>query len=164
MNPTVLGGAASLLLLAFWWSGRRRPAQVLRSIDASAIAALNRAQIAAVHQLAPEAPRVAGGESPSPAALFASPGSAVPHGVLLRRLSVALSQEPTIRLAALRHARAWGDRATLPLLLRGLRDSDPAVVREAALAIERFGGCPVASAGALQVSAAPLPRNVARTR
>jgi hypothetical protein len=166
MNPTVLGGAVSLLLLAFWWSGRRRPAQVLRSTDASAIAALNRAQIAAVHQLVPEAPRVAGGESPSPspAPLFVSPGSAVPHGVLLRRLSVALSQEPTIRLAALRHARAWGDRATLPLLLRGLRDSDPAVVREAALAIERFRGCPVASAGAFQVSAAPLPRNVARTR
>jgi hypothetical protein len=166
MNPTVLGGAASLLLLLLWWSGRRRPVQLLRSIDASAIAALNRHQNAALRLPAPPAPQDAGSESPSPSptALFGGPGLAMPHAVLMRRLSAALTQEPATRLAALRHARAWGHRATVPLLLRGLRDSDPAVVREAALAIERFRGCPALAAGAPQPFAVPLPRNVARTR
>jgi HEAT repeat protein len=166
MNPTVLGGAASLLLLVLWWSGRRRPVQLLRSTDASAIAALNRCQIAALRSPAPAAPQDAGSETPCPsaAALFEGPGQAVPHALLLRRLSAALTREPAIRLAALRYARAWGHRATVPLLLRGLRDSDPAVVREAALAIERFRCCPALAAGAPQTSAVPLPRNVARTR
>ena len=77
-----------------------------------------------------------------------------------------------MRLAALRRARAWGSRDTLPLLRRGLRDTDPAVVREAALAMEAFRGRPSASRpssvpGPLvrprPVQAKAAPRTVART-
>jgi HEAT repeat protein len=89
----------------------------------------------------------------------------MPQGVQLRRLSMAFSRDPASRLEALRQARAWGDRATVPLLLRGLRDCDPAVVREATLAMERFRGR-TAAVGVTQAPPAglPLPRNVARTR
>ena len=167
MNPTVLGGAAALLLVALWWSGRRRPAALLRSTDASAIAALNRAQIASVYRSGPGVarPPAAQEESQGPAHQLPVPpaASTLPRALLLRRLSLALGQDPATRLAALRLARSWGHRATVPLLLRGLRDSDPAVVREAALAMERFRGRPAAP-GSSQLSAVPLPRNVARTR
>ena len=157
-----------MLLLALWWSGRRRPAALLRSSDASAIAALNRAQIASVHRPAP-------GDASTPAAQEESQGSAhqlpatpavaaLPQALLLRRLSLALGQDPATRLAALRLARSWGHRASLPLLLRGLRDSDPAVVREAALAMERFRGRAAAPASGQLSVVVPLPRNVARTR
>ena len=167
MNPTVLGGAASLLLLVLCWSGRRRPRQLLRSTDAAAIAALNRGQIAALRRPSGPALQAAGSESPGPSCQpmrFPPPGEAVPPAVLLRRLAAAMTQEPAIRLAALRHARAWGHRSTVPLLLRGLRDSDPAVVREAVLALERFRGRPAPATGADQAFAVSLPRNVALTR
>jgi hypothetical protein len=158
MNPTVLGGAASLLLVVLWWSGRRRPVQLLRSTDASAIAALNRAQIVAVRQPLPTVVTQPSSESEGqcPAEALVD----LPPSLVLRRLSLALSQSPSTRLAALRQARVWGHRASLPLLLRGLRDPDPAVVLEAALAMERFRG----RSAVAQPAAEPLPRNVARNR
>ena len=70
------------------------------------------------------------------------------------------------RLNAVRAARQWGDRATLPLLRQALRDPDPAVVLEAAAAIERFRGRPTQprpEAGRA-VERQALPRRVARTR
>jgi hypothetical protein len=48
MHPSFLEGAAALLALALWWAGRRQPRPLLRSTDGAAIAALNRAQIAAL--------------------------------------------------------------------------------------------------------------------
>jgi hypothetical protein len=165
MNPTFLGGAAALLLCVLWWSGRRRPVQLLGSTSTAAIAALNRAQIAAVQESAAAASLDAGENAADPAAAGSAvrPGPGLPQALLLRRLSGALTQEPATRLQALRQARAWGDRATVPLLLRGLRDSDPAVVREAVLAMERFRGRARAP-GAAQEPVFPLPRNVARSR
>ncbi len=165
MNPTFLGGAAALLLCVLWWSGRRRPVQTLGSTSTAAIAALNRAQITAVRQAASASAPDAGANATGPVAECTGvrPGPGLPQALLLRRLSTALSQDPAARLQALRQAHAWGDRATVPLLLRGLRDSDPAVVREAVLAMERFRGR-ARGPGAAQVPVLPLPRNVARSR
>jgi hypothetical protein len=167
MNPTVLGGTAVLLVLSLWWSGRRRPAALLRSTDASAIAALNRAQIASLHRPAPGDVRPPAEQEESQGCAHLLPATpaaaALPQALLLRRLSQALGQDPATRLAALRLARSWGDRATVPLLRRGLRDSDPAVVLEASLAMERFRGRSAAP-GRSQLAAVPLPRNVSRTR
>jgi serine/threonine-protein kinase RIO1 len=66
------------------------------------------------------------------------------------------------RLEAMRLARAWGQREVLPLVQQGLRDPDPLVMREAALAMESFRGRPNRPTPKRQDMA--LPRNVARTR
>jgi hypothetical protein len=166
MGPFLVAGATALI--ALWlWCGRGRRVPLLRSTDASGIAALNRAQITA---LLPAG--VAGEPQPSaPVEPWAAPirfppaAAAGERLALLRQLSAAFEADPTSRLAAVMQARAWGHPATRPLLHRALRDQDPAVVRQAALAMERFRGRPwrstVVGVGPAQL---PLPRNVARTR
>ncbi|SBO43586.1 HEAT repeat domain-containing protein [Cyanobium sp. NIES-981] len=171
MPPSSLGAAAAVLALIVWWLGRRRPAVMLRSTDASAVAALNRAQL--------EAPLSSGPFSQSPAERSAAdpgtghleddlpvpppgrPPSPLERRSLLGRLHRGLRGDSQARLAAIRAARRWGDQAVLPLLRRGLRDPDPAVMREAALGLERFRGRTPATQ--VRLAAPPLPRNVSRT-
>lgn len=167
MGPTVLGGAAALLLVLYWTFRRRSPV-LLRSTDASGIAALNRAQIAQLRQ-APLA-QPGGSVQPStpqpPSTPLLSPLPASGDGRervrLLAQLEGHLCGEPALRLEAMRTARRWGHAAALPVLRRGLRDVDPAVVLEAARGLERFRSCPLANGK--NAAAQPLPRNVARMR
>jgi hypothetical protein len=178
--PTSLTAAlAAALVAALWLLGRRRP-PLIRDADTSAVAALNRAQIALV-QAGGGAP-VAGtapGAEPDSESTDASgsrrerertgtlelPQRRVTHEVLrfqaeLRRL---YTQGGASRLEAIKAARHWGDPSTLPLLRQALRDPDPAVVREAAAAIHRFRGGPGSGAKAAPQPAA-APRRVTRTR
>jgi hypothetical protein len=165
MHPSFLGGAAALLALALWWAGRRTPRPLLRCTDGAAIAALNRAQIAALQPpVAPQAPSAAGAPGTSPPEPAPAPATPAERVLLLRRLAAALGQDPATRLAAVSQARAWGHRCTVPLLRRGLRDADPAVVREAVLAMERFRGRTAAPDPQVAPPQRALPRNVSRTR
>jgi hypothetical protein len=167
MNTPIVGGAAALLLVWLWFSRRRAP-QLLRSTDASAIAALNREQIAALSLDAPSPapPGIpAGGEEPMPPVppvVFPAPGDGGARARLLRQWLHAYAAVPETRLEVMRLARVWGHPATLPLLHLGLRAPDPAVVQEAALAMARFRGHRLA--GSPQLRQSTLPRNVARTR
>jgi hypothetical protein len=172
MNPSLLGAAAATLLVALWLVRGRQPRPFLRSADTSAVAALNRAQIERVITAAPPlAPATTpspppSGLPPAAALLAAHPiparGDQRSRGLLLRRLDAASGRSLPERLAALRLARRWGHPATLPLLRRGLRDVHPAVVREAALALEAYRGRRLPSATlSLPVRS---PRTVARTR
>ncbi|MFN9620299.1 MAG: hypothetical protein ACK55X_11365 [Synechococcaceae cyanobacterium] len=188
MNPSVLGAAAASLLVLLWLLGRRRPRPFLRSDDTSAVAALNRAQIT---KLAPDPaarsddpgafpiPLASARMSPpaagfaGPAARLAEPGplASVPppapadrrgRRLLLAQLTSAALGPLDDRLAAVRLARRWRHPATLPLLRRALRDVHPAVVHEAALALEAYRGRTAPSAPAASRSSSP--RKVARTR
>lgn len=80
----------------------------------------------------------------------------------LARLQALYRGDTAARLEAIRAASQWGDRLTLPLLRRALRDSDPTVIRAAVEAIEPFRGRSAAAAAVPQPS--PRPRRVARTR
>jgi hypothetical protein len=80
------------------------------------------------------------------------------------RLDALYRGDGASRLLAIQAAHRWGDRLSLPLLRRALRDSDPKVIRAAALAIERYRG---RTAAVAVVDPSPLvwrPRRVARTR
>jgi hypothetical protein len=156
MNGSFLAAGASLLAVLLWWSSRRRPAALLQSTDAHAVAALNRAQIALVRQ---EATAGRSPERPAPA-LLPRRGDAREGRQFLEQLRSQLAGDRQDRLAAMQQARLWGDRSTLPLLHRGLRDVDPAVCHEACLAMDRFRG----RTAAAQLTAPPLRPNVARTR
>lgn len=165
MPPSSLAAVAAVVAALFWLSARRRPSLGL-GFDSQAIAALNRAQIE----------RVLGGSEPAAevepdkadAGWLPLPSTPRERALFLRALNRQFAGDASQRLVAIEMAAVWGQRASLPLLLRGLRDVDPAVVKAAARAMERFrgrsrGSLIAADAAGLQVSL-PLPRNVARTR
>ena len=157
MHPSLLAGSAAVLVALYWLLARRRP-NVAATIDTQAIAALNRAQIA---RLAPaESGQPMGEPVQAAAGVLPLPATPRERAAFTRRLSVQLAGDGPQRLAAIEAARRWGGRQTLPLLYRGLRDVDPAVVRAAAQAMERFRGRSSARPAFTQA----LPRNVARTR
>ena len=185
MPASLTAALAAAVVAALWLLGRRRPS-LIRNADTSAVAALNRAQIALVQaggrdpaalqagsagatpkeQLGSGSPESPGSPSPSARPVTLQlPERRATHEVLRFRatLRTHYNQGGTWRLEAIRAARHWGDRSTLPLLRQALRDPDPAVVREAAAAIERFRGRPSRSRRETPQSAAP-PRKVARTR
>ncbi|MFM7360632.1 MAG: HEAT repeat domain-containing protein [Cyanobium sp.] len=174
MNPSLLGAVSATLLVVLWLATRRRPRPFLRSADTSAVAALNRAQIAWVRpaeepgeegELDADAAASAalGGMEPTSAGVagaglrLPAPGDARGRRRLLQRLAAAAAADPAERLEAMRIARRWGDRAVLPLLRRGLRDVHPAVVEQAALAMAAYRGRPAQPSSA-------RPRRVSRTR
>lgn len=181
MLTPLIAALAAAVLSALWLLGRRRP-PLIRDADTSAVAALNRAQIALVQAggdltarsaaAAPEAPR--GSESPEASdsscgrerlGALDLPQRRVTHEVLRFQatLRTLYQRGGSSRLEAIQAARHWGDPSTLPLLRQALRDPDPAVVREAAAAIQRFRGRPGRATKASSQPAA-APRRVARTR
>ncbi len=173
-----LGGAVvvSALLVATWLLGRRRPA-LMRSTDAAAVAALNRAQMALVAEGGTGAARPEAGDAPAAAPItppvaapdpslaldrpLDRPGDARGRAALLRRLQADFAAAGPARQRALAQCLAWGDRAALPLVRRGLRDADPVVAGLAARAMEAFRGRSQAPAAGAQPPR--LPRNVSRT-
>ena len=169
--PTPFWAAlASLLALVLWLTTRRQPRALLRSTDTSAVAALNRAQL--VHRAEanvepPPADSAAlAGATPAAAAQQAAealppiPRTPVERRAYLRQLRLWAAGDSDQRLRALRSARQWSHPSLLPLLRRGLRDSDPRVMAAAAAAIAPYRGRSVSA----QPAVAALPRRVSRTR
>jgi hypothetical protein len=159
MNTQSVGAVAAFLAVLIWVVSRRKPTP-FASLDASAVAALNRAQISLVkHNLVQQNAELS---SPTSTASWVLPVDPRGQAAFLKGLQAQLAGDTGERLAAMQAARAWGHRATLPLLKRGLRDSNLAVVLEAAQAMERFRGrcTPVGSAKPQP----RLPRNAALTR
>jgi len=182
--PTPFWAAlASLLGLVLWLITRRQPRTLLRSTDTAAVAALNRAQIELVSQVAAVEPPSNPTAATSPergeaeAELLPLPRTAFQQRAFLRQLSHWGMGGPEQRLRAVRAAGRWRHPAVLPLLRRGLRDGDPRVMAAAAAAIAPYrgqakpaasGGAPLPGGafqpgGAIQPGGAP-PRRVSRTR
>ena len=195
MSPSFLAAFLGAVLVGIWVVRGRRPAAFLRSTDSSAVAALNRSQIEMVHAsslatnwspdtAAPSTFRPpAGAIDPPPAGFVASTFphhhwnrqplacsesfgfDALQKRDRLRQLSVWIQGDSGDRLLAIQNARRWGNRATLPVLRRGMRDPDPAVMREAALAMEMFRGRTRVAFGSGQpLPRVSRPRTVVRTR
>ncbi len=83
---------------------------------------------------------------------------------LQKYLAKAMNQEPEKRLKAIEIAKIWGHSSVLPLLKRGLRDSDSRVVVAAASAMEGLRGKPSSKAASSTSQDIRPPRNVARMR
>ncbi len=163
MNTQSVGAVAAFLAVLIWVVSRRKPTP-FASLDASAVAALNRAQISLVqNNLVDPSDELSSAKSPSTsAASWALPADPREQAAFLKSLHAQLAGDTGERLAAMQAARAWGHRATLPLLKRGLRDSNLEVVLEAAQAMERFRGrCTPVGPRKPQPR---LPRNAALTR
>ncbi|QNI53069.1 hypothetical protein SynBIOSE41_00514 [Synechococcus sp. BIOS-E4-1] len=164
MNQLLAGGAALVLVVVLWGLGRRPGKTLLRSTDATSVAAINRAQLGLVQASLPQKDDENQTGSLADAldsAPFAPPVSIAERISLERRLRETMDQgNPDQRLEAVRVAGQWGHRSVLPLLRRGLRDADSLVVEAAASAIERHRGATRPS----PVQLARPPRNIARMR
>ncbi|MEB3234740.1 MAG: hypothetical protein VKM98_04875 [Cyanobacteriota bacterium] len=88
---------------------------------------------------------------------------AAPRAQGLAALRGAMEGSPAQRLAVMQHLAQHPDRRALPLLKRGLRDADPAVVLAAVAALEPFRGRTPAAVAACAPSKPlrRLPRNAA---
>lgn len=188
MNPSLFAAIAAACMAALWLGTRRRPRPFLRSQDTSAVAALNRAQIAQL--LDPQPPRasrsdgLAGPHVPlgsphdrpsgasgdpqmsQPTSMPLPPAGAVRQRlILLRQLECWAHGDGPERLQAMAVARLWRHPCVLPLLRRGLRDPDPRVMAEAAAAMGMFRGrSPAPGPQASRPAINSRPRKVLRTR
>jgi len=162
LNPSLLA-AFSLVSILVWLLSRRRPPALLASTDASAVAALNRVQISLVRERpnAPPPEQTAAAANPTALPALPAPGDGRGSCLLLLRLRRQLHGDNAERLAAVIQAVAWGDRRSLPLLQRGLRDVDPAVVRVAAQGMAAFRGRSASAGAGAQGVGLPLPANAA---
>ena len=165
MTQALSGAAIAAVIAACWLLGRPRP-KILRSTDASAVAALNRSQMELVLPRPTEeaGSSEAAAQGASPVAL---PSAADRRGRL--QLLAALERQFQLggdqRRQALAVCSAWQHRDALPLIRRGLRDSDQQVAALAARAMAHFRGRSTATLQiGPQLAGAKPPRNVSRTR
>ena len=161
MTQALSGAAIAAVIAACWLLGRPRP-KILRSTDASAVAALNRSQMELVLQRQAETLNSSNpGRHSSMSVVLPSPADKRGRLQLLTELERQFKQGGEPRRQALAVCSAWQHRDALPLIRRGLRDSDQQVAALAAEAMAHFRGRSSATA---QRAAAKPPRNVSRTR
>ena len=155
MTQLFAGVATIVLAIILYGLGRKPHKTLLRSTDVSEVVALNRAQVelvqvAEVEEVAERAPVLA----------WQAPSTSAERLALQQSLRRSMDAGPDLRLQAIKLAGQWGHQSVLPLLRRGLHDSDSRVVEAAAAAIERHrGGHHPASSQTVRP-----PRNVARMR
>jgi hypothetical protein len=156
MTQALSGAALAALIAVCWLLGRPKP-RLLSSTDTSQVAALNRSQMELV-LLPPDGPNPEAADAEAPH----WPRDSRSRQQLLAELERQFRAGGAQRQQAMASCRAWGHRAALPLIRRGLKDADTTVVGLAAEAMAAFRG---RSTAAMQrAQAATLPRNVSRTR
>jgi hypothetical protein len=125
------------------------------------VAALNRSQMELVLPRQPETASGAdSGSHNSSSVALPNPADRRGRLQLLAQLERQFQQGGEPRRQALALCGAWQHRDALPLIRRGLRDSDQQVAALAAAAMVHFRG----RSSAAQRAAAKPPRNVSRTR
>jgi len=156
MNAFFVAIPAGLVALFLVLKGRPVKPLLART-DVDDVAALNRQQLSLVLEADPLAEPP---QEPAQPSNWATPTTERERLALMQQLTQAMNAGPEDRLQAVLRADDWGASAVLPILRRGLRDSDARVMEAAASAMQRFRG----AAKRPQPQAAPLPRNVARMR
>jgi len=160
MTQALSGAVIAAVIAAYWLLGRRRPT-ILKSTDASAVAALNRSRMELV---LPRDSQDSTPEADSPvldARALPAPADLRGRRQLLAQLEQQFQAGGELRVQALAVCSAWRHRDALPLIRRGLRDSNCQVAALAAEAMAHFRG---RRAAAPQPAPAKAPRNVSRTR
>jgi hypothetical protein len=158
MTQALTGIVLAGVVAACWVLGRPKR-NILRSTDASAIAAINRSQMELV------IPAGAGAAKEQTSGLTVQLPAAHDRrgrGQLLKQLEGQFRAGGEARRSAMAVCQLWRHHEALPLIRRGLRDADPVVAALAADAMTHFRGrssAPVAAAQPLK-----LPRNVSRMR
>lgn len=158
MTQALTGIVLAGVVAACWVLGRPKR-NILRSTDASAIAALNRGQMELV---IPGGGNDSTTQASSAMVVLPAASDRRGRGELLKQLEQQFRAGGEQRRTAMAICQLWRHREALPLIRRGLRDADQVVAQLAAEAMTNFRGrssAPIAGAQPLK-----LPRNVSRMR
>ena len=137
MNQIFAGTAALALALVLWGLGRKPRKPLLSSTDASFVAGLNRTQLSFVlskQEVFEEKKQI----SATSKTAWEPPKTSQECINLRKQLFQLIDGGPKERLNAVAIAGLWGNKSVLPIIRRGLRDSDSVVVYTAAEAIKQF--------------------------
>ncbi len=156
MNEVIAGTAAFLLTLMLWGFGKYPKNSQSRVLSPKIGSKLNNPQITLVKTEVyrhPEKNCFSDEKSD-----WEAPKTLQEKLNLKRELNKAINSDPDHRLQAVTIAGLWGHKSALPILRRGLKDSDLRVVGAAAALIQKHRNFQ-----RIQTVGRP-PRNVARMR
>ena len=150
MNQIFAGGIA--LIIAFWLFAKGKKPQFQSTSDPSYINNRPQSDTSFVEIYSPQEKL---GKSASENILWSKPKKPRDKILLRKQLMKLMQAGPEERLQAIVIASRWGNSTILPILKRGLKDSDMRVMITAAEGIQKFK----CSSKTTQTSLRP-PRNV----
>ena len=149
MNQLLAGSFALILALVLWGLGKN-PQKSLRKVSKIKLLDSNREQISLLKTYSkPQAENIE--------KEWEVPKTQAERINLRRKLFRLISNGPEERLVAVQIAANWGDKKLLPILRRGLKDSDSRIVITAAQGIQKHRKFQKLSNTQFKE---PLPRNI----
>ncbi|WP_320666895.1 HEAT repeat domain-containing protein [Prochlorococcus sp. MIT 1307] len=164
MNQVIAGASALILALLLWGIGKKPLRGRINKNGLQNIGTASLPQLALVETTNESAHKEKHMESPSTNEIVWSPPTSLQERIILQQhLYQLMVNGPESRLQAIILADLWGDKAVLPILRRGLKDSDSRVMKAAASAIQKYRIMPSLLDNQEPVTPRP-PRNVALMR
>ncbi len=139
MNQVFTGATALILALILWSFGKKPKEGIFSKISPKAIKELSEPQISLVAKKDISSVK-RGSDQFFKKNHWQPPKSLKERKNLKDHLRKLMSSNPEDRLKAITIAQEWGTTNVLPILRRGLKDSDSRVVVAAASAIEKYRG------------------------
>lgn len=158
----ILGGLTAILISLLIWGVNRKPKRLALGDRYQILNTLND-QISSVEIDKQKSTQVFSTDSGIAVNNLEIPKNIQQKINLIKKITTLSQGNPNARLEAIKISNAWGDRAILPILKKGLKDSDPRVVIEAASAMNKFRGLPHIQNNQTSEQGRP-PRNISLMR
>ena len=163
MNQALAGATALIIAVLLWGFGKKPRGGFIQHNGQKNIKAHNFEQIALVHNSQ---------ESSIQKAIvhlineteWEPPKNTQERIILRKQLQKLFTGNPDERLQAVTLSDLWGHTTVLPILRKGLRDSDSRVMAKAASALEKHRGVPTSTNNGQEKGTLRPPRNVALMR
>ncbi len=164
MNQIFAAGAALSLTLLLWGLGKKPRIRVLNNLNTQNDESKFNQNGPSLVQYEGQNKSIFASSDPTQSS-FSPPQTIQEEIKLKKRLRGLMSLGPKERLQAIQIATQWKNKNVLPILRRGLKDSDSQVVALSAAGIEKYRGLSLYMLSPKNQDKKPLPpRNVALTR
>ncbi len=159
MNQICAGTITLFLVAILWGTGSRKRFPSLKKINSPILPDRSLSLITLVQEFS-KIPQNKALPTTNPEIPWQVPLATHERIELQKYLRKCMTSGPEDRLKAIQIANEWGNSSVLPLLLKGLKDSDSQIVEKAAEAMEKFRGKTKAD----KIQTIRPPRNVALIR
>ena len=162
MNQVFAGATALIVALLLWGFGKKPQGKMIAKLNEKRLESLNQQPISLVEikSNALNQKNLGGNNLEID---WQAPKTIQERINLEKKLKQLIAGSPEERLKAVKLSDKWGYKAVLPILRKGLRDSDCRVIAAAAAAIEKHRGVPQSTMNQEEATLRP-PRNVSRMR
>ena len=162
MNQVFAGATALMLALILWGFGKKNKISLISKTDPHHLDGLPLQQAVLVEVAT--ITQAKANKAQSKNGINWQPPTTIQGKLKLQKqIANLISGDPQERLQAITLSDLWGHATILPILRRGLKDSDSRVIKAAANAIQKHRGVPNCTSLQLKGTSKP-PRNVARMR